>query len=1126
MANCSEKLEEIKKILSSFSSDTQKSHAYSTLLSIQELATAPNGSSLIHSLSDSANVFVSLIVADIVDGDEEIAAQALKCLGFMIYHPSIVSMITGDNADIIIDTLVKVITTTRIKSVCNLGVWCISIQQFSVAILDAHFHSLLRSIVYALDNPFGSLSITFEAMQAVVKLATLLGEKMRDMSNSWAPPIYRRLVSVDKREREITDRCLLKIRFLICPAPVTLSKTVIVDLRKKLLPAMKELLNLGMKIQTMQAWGWFIHFLGPYAMKSKNFVNEMLKLPEQAFSDFDPQVQISALVAWEAMIDALVLLPVQASQGDAVPMTGKRHMTISAGDNCQTDADGFLKRLKLIMTPLKGIMSSKGDLSVHVACLNTWSYLLHKLDTSISSDLAIKYVWEPILELVFQVGPDNRSLWLWNICLDLLDSFTLARNVYTNDDPNNQESSKLLEKSSVVGPLESSKCSWKHHAMKWSPWDLKQLEFFIKMIDIVNNQASNIAVSIECRRLAQSAALKLFRSLLRAVQAVVKCISVTYDDIMLCLNSVFGFLKKLCDEVNSEDGNAYDIPHAYLQLLEVAAEEIEPAVLESPLYKMALDLKCLDKLEQLGKIRSSSAPGIWLISYMDVVSPIVCLSVLYFSVAVKITSKAADITSITDRMYRHVKLSLCSCDTLEILNVFVGLLYKYEAFDCLGIWRTLANGLKDYINDRNHPSPFKMGTDNHGYSVAWHLLAYPFAICSCHQRHRQRQRLLQLQDCIEEWKLLYVSVNHDLQLECSPPENFSEDLSAVLNGYLNDITIMDESGVELHQRDKNQDTDMLSFIGKVVVCVLEQYNSRLCSRQSTVSDGNNRTSRNIKSSLKFASRFLKLAFENEEIQTLTARIISTLIQFLDSLHLKEDIVAFIEILASPLLEWLSLVEFKDKNASGQLQLIWTKVLKSLMRSRPPIEFDSSFLKFQASLLEKTLDHRNFNISEDTINFWNSTYGEILHLEYPQNLLPVLDKLSRNKKIKISKTNLAIDGKNCAGVTSTSRPQRYTNTMTTTLNSCSKRVELLGDAMNDLQGINKVHLSSKRKRPELTEHQKEVRRAQQGRVRDCSGHGPGIRTYTMVDFSQTNEESQESQEIRDADSILEMLRKVP
>jgi telomere-associated protein RIF1 len=61
--------------------------------------------------------------------------------------------------------------------------------------------------------------------------------------------------------------------------------------------------------------------------------------------------------------------------------------------------------------------------------------------------------------------------------------------------------------------------------------------------------------------------------------------------------------------------------------------------------------------------------------------------------------------------------------------------------------------------------------------------------------------------------------------------------------------------------------------------------------------------------------------------------------------------------------------------------------------------------------------------------------------------------------------------------------------------------------------------------ELTEHQKEVRRAQQGRERDTGGHGPGIRTYTNADFSQGLDDSQESLDaIRDSEAILELLRK--
>ena len=86
------------------------------------------------------------------------------------------------------------------------------------------------------------------------------------------------------------------------------------------------------------------------------------------------------------------------------------------------------------------------------------------------------------------------------------------------------------------------------------------------------------------------------------------------------------------------------------------------------------------------------------------------------------------------------------------------------------------------------------------------------------------------------------------------------------------------------------------------------------------------------------------------------------------------------------------------------------------------------------------------------------------------------------------------------------------------------MELLEAQVNGIEDNDKQSLCPKRKRQELTEHQKEVRRAQQGRERDCSGHGPGMRTYTALDFSQGNEESQDSQEFRNAESILEMLRR--
>ncbi|MED6168060.1 hypothetical protein PIB30_008410 [Stylosanthes scabra] len=273
---------------------SSKCSGYSSLLHFQEHATV-NPSSL-RSLSFSSHSIVSSLISDISNPDEEISAQALKCLGFMIYHPSIVSSLPLDDVNLVLESLPKLITTTKLKSACNLGVWCISVQQLGESLLATHFHSLLLAIVHALDNPMGSLSTTFEATQAVMKLCGQLSKQMRDSSHIWAPPIYRRLLSTDKRERDASERCLLKVKTEVIPPSLDLSKVLAKDMKSKLLSGMNKLLDKGMKIQVIQAWGWFIRMLGSHAFKTRQLVNDSLKILECTFTDLDPQVQIATLV--------------------------------------------------------------------------------------------------------------------------------------------------------------------------------------------------------------------------------------------------------------------------------------------------------------------------------------------------------------------------------------------------------------------------------------------------------------------------------------------------------------------------------------------------------------------------------------------------------------------------------------------------------------------------------------------------------------------------------------------------------------------------------------------------------------------------------------------------------------
>ncbi|XAR66865.1 hypothetical protein NMG60_11013228 [Bertholletia excelsa] len=1004
------------------------------------------------------------------------------------------------------------------KSICNLGVWCISIQQLDAMHLDANFHSLLRAIVHALENPMGSLSTTFEGIQAVMKLANQLHEKMRDTSSTWAPSIYRRLISTDKRLRDMCERCLLKISSVLFPPPLDLSKVLVADMRTTLLPGMKELLINGQKIQTIQAWGWFIRLLGPYAVKNRHLVNEMLKVPEQTFSDGDPQLLIASLVSWEGLIDALIQPPTRAPETNAVDQPHIQHAKTYERNDNQTE-DEISKGVRLIMMPLVGILSSKCNVSVHSSCLNTWCYLLHKLDVSINCPSILKTAWEPIFDTVFRVGPNSKIILLWNVCLDLLDDFILTKHKGVDLDLDNLLSCQLSPKIPGTADPISDKCSWKHYAIKWLPWNLNHLDFCMKMIHIV--------LSHEVNSSACHAALRIFRSVLRGVRNVLRNLSINYDKVMSCLNVVLQSVKGIFEGVNSENCEIDDNSCATSLHFAVAViEGLEPSILGSPLYKVELDLKYIDHLKSVDENKHAGLLRAQLTAYKDMVLPIVYLIILYFCGVFKSTSNGSGSEFILQETSRYFKFVLLSFEPSEILHPIIGLFYKHVGYEYLRIWAAVAGSLTEYIDEVKDISHLKLQSDIPSCLAVCQLFSYPFAVCSSPQRvmmtestavqkssnisfHSQIK--LELEHAFEAWKSLYACVYHASSLDSSTSNSFVDDILLKLNDYLFENTRELESCVSTKPSNDTWNHDFHFLFGNVVVCVLEHITtSGSGSGGSKDRDGNHhKRPGNSKHSLEIAARFMTLSWKMAETNpptglTLISRVFSTLVHFLGCLHLKEDILSFIQIISSPLLLWLSSAKLPCEDITHRLQLLWSETLYSLQRSHPPIEYNSYFLKLQAPLLEKTLDHPNPFISESTITFWNSTYADEINLDYPQSLLPILDKLTRNQRLNLSKRNHP-----------SSAPQRY-RVMATQRRS-SKRVEFVEDK-------GKLFPCLKRRRQELTQHQKEVRRAQQGRERDCNGHGPGIRTYTTVDFSQGNGESQDSQEIRDAEAILEMLKR--
>ncbi|KAK7264887.1 hypothetical protein RJT34_32500 [Clitoria ternatea] len=1127
--------EEINEIRSLISSDdkVQKSSGYSSLLQFQQHSCL-NPSSF-HSLAHSSKSIISSIVSDISDDhDEETAAQALKCLGFMLYHPSVVSTLRVDDADLVLDTLAKVITTTKIKSACNLGVWCLSVQQLAASVLVTHFHSLLRAIVHALDNPMGSLSTTFEATQAVMKLSGQLSEQMRDSSHIWAPPIFRRLLSTDKRERDASERCLLKIRSTVIPPSLDLSQVLVKDMKNKLLDGMKGLLDNGMKIQAIRAWGWFVRMLGSQALKNRHLVNHMLKIAERTFIDVDPQVQIATQVAWEGLIDALVHCPILVSEENTPAGEHSLHKLHSLKRNRSDDpAIGFSKCIKLIMTPLIGIMSIKCDISVYSSCLNTWCYLLHKLGTSINEPSMLTMVLEPILKAIFQNEPDSKSIWLWNLGLDMLSDSISQK---CRDDLS-QTTSLVNHSISENKPL-SGKCSWMQHPIRWMPWNINQLDFYLRMIFYLIHQASRPTVTCDHSNHVYDTTLKLFICLLKGVKLDVESESTKYDGIMQCLNSLLTFIRRVCEDLCSEVSENYNVYCTSVQFIDAITKELGPSLLGSPLYKFSLDLKYIDDMQSVDHNKHPKFPSVSCVSYMDKVSPLVYLLALYFHMMVQLTMKSHQPDSISQGMCEYFKFVFSSSDPLEHLLTSIGFLYRHVQPIYMNMWITVAQGLHNSLSDVNCKSLQEALSDSTAYSYVCNLLAYPLVAhsevsrttlsnvsASLEKYPVSPERKMKFELIIQTWKSLYGSLSAS-GFGCSTATNLSGDLCMLLSTCLDDNVGMVESSTDFELKCSDRDLVVLHLSGNFLICILEQIQTlELVSElDKCKSDRDSKRLCCTKNCLKFVAKYMNLLRIKMVRDPLSgfvgaSRLYSALARFISCLHWKQDILVFLEVVSCPLLQWLSDMGMQDERTNEQLQLLWTEILSCLRRSQPPINFGSALLKLHESLFEKTLDHAYPCISEPTINFWNSTFGQQIILDFPSSLLCVLDKLSRNGRLKLQKRSLLPCLQKCHSHEEVNDAMQGYR-VTAKDNRTSKRVGLVLDTQQEAPPS-----SFKKRRLELTEHQKEVRRAQQGRERDSGGHGPGIKTYTNADFSQGLGDSQESQEeIRDPEAILQILIK--
>ncbi|PNT76424.1 hypothetical protein BRADI_1g48030v3 [Brachypodium distachyon] len=848
----------VERQVAEIAAEPDRATAYARLLHLQR-ACADDPSAAADLAAASPSALLPLLLRDAADHDEAVAASALKCLGFALYHPVLVSTIPGQMAQLVLTTLVQLIMTTRMKAICNLGVWCISIQQLDPLIIEDRATPLLTAIVYAIDNPFGSLSTTFEAAQATMKLASQIPKGMWDLSSIWVPTIYRRLLSADKTERDMAERCLVKVSSVVLPPHSLLCKEVASDLEQNLLSCMINMLDdHSKKIQAVKSWGWFISLLGASVVSTKSLLNKILKVPEQLFTDPDPQVQIATMVAWRNLVDAFFVPQASENmvQGTVIsPIEPRAH------------ASSWLKRIRLIMMPLCGVLSRSHNIALSFSCLSTWHYLLYKLGDLINHLSILEAAFGPVLKIIFSIGLDNQNKTLWSFCINLFHDFISVRVRHMSSPqgylcvPPNQN---LLPQTCM-----HLKALLDVHHIEWLPWDIATFDFQLEILGSIVNPELLQNMTVEVTATIMDSATQIFTLLLQGVR--VECESkVAHDNAKICITKVCKFVKKVfLDLLGKQKSNGSAVLVQFgLQFVKCCVDELGHSLLASGKYELCLDIEHIKEMQYAECSPKLFYPMVRPLSYMEMVSPVVYLTALSVSIVAQFTGE------LSDGHAEQLALIFSSSDFSENFRAAVAFLYMQIMrpvdsrlrIKWLMVWNKVAKRLNEQIIFY-----LKLSCGASGDDVLYQFLCYPFlALLSPGRMSTLRNAGNSSEECLPVTQDLEVELVIEVYRSLCTPNNgsdaaymaFLEHLFEYLVSMIDENMSVVQANLE-YCSEKFKNITILSVLAKLVIELL--VNARILnyasqgSKVTSEESAEGTRSNLLLSYLKLANRFMRLS---------------------------------------------------------------------------------------------------------------------------------------------------------------------------------------------------------------------------------------------------------------------------
>lgn len=323
---------------------------------------------------------------DLFNEENDVSYEVTGFLGCFLANEKLMDLLTGEEEQDILDSLIKLLVETKAKPVLTRGLWSLAQSKFECETYNKNLSKLLTVIIDILKCDPTNI-IIYETLQVMKSLLESVPKEVIEKVEDWFPQIFEYLFHDVHRIRGVAYSCLNFCQLYNQHKLVHLHKYIIPfipKLKSHYCKQMKQFVEDNCTF-VLKIWRLLVLILGKNLHSRTTLINGFLEVVEKAFKSPKSEFRVDAFKCWYVLIG-----------------------------NFSNDIEVLTqpKRLKLLIAPLKSNNAKTEDIAYMK--LHTWYFLLSKVENHIIEHFDLVVI--PLLKFCFnsnrilQSGASERTL--------------------------------------------------------------------------------------------------------------------------------------------------------------------------------------------------------------------------------------------------------------------------------------------------------------------------------------------------------------------------------------------------------------------------------------------------------------------------------------------------------------------------------------------------------------------------------------------------------------------------------------------------------------------------------------------------------------------------------------------